>query len=238
MKMLHRMMGGSIGVAAAFMLNASNTQAQNLLINGDFESASGFTANPISTTSGTGGTSGVNQGWATFGAGQSDMSSAASSPESGTYSLLAVNGPGNDWNPQGAYQIIDGIVAGQTYTLTAYYLIDSLSANTGTYTTPFDMSIHFGNLVGSTWTDVTTDETGWSGVPSLDTWVQASITITAPVGASEAAVYLFYMDDAQTTVDQMYMDNASLVAVPEPTTMALVSMGLAVPFYLLRRRKV
>lgn len=234
------MMGGSsIGVAAAFMLNASSTQAQNLLVNGDFESASGFTANPITD-------SGVNQGWATFGAGQSDMSSAASSPESGSYALLAVNGPGNNWNPQGAYQIIDGIVAGQTYTLSAYYLIDSLSGNTGTYGTPFALQLNFGNLVDGTWTTVGTGATWGFGnggptdgaAPSLDTWYLETGSLVAPAGASEAEVYLFFMDNGQTTTDQMYIDNASFTTVvPEPTTMALAGLGGFGLLSLLRRRK-
>jgi hypothetical protein len=38
----------------------------------------------------------------------------------------------------------------------------------------------------------------------------------------------------------MYFDNASLLdttLIPEPSTLALLSLGLAVPFYFIRRRK-
>ncbi|HEY5297508.1 MAG TPA: carbohydrate binding domain-containing protein [Verrucomicrobiae bacterium] len=249
MKNINKIIGCSAAVAAVVALGAFTTQAQNLLVNGSFENAGGFTANPVTTTSGPGGTTGVDQGWAAFGAAQSDMSSALnSSPESGSYSLLAQNGPGNNWNPQGAYQIVDGIVAGQTYNLSAYYLIDSSSANTGTYATPFAEQINFGNLVGGTWTTVGTSTATFGfgnagatdgAAPSLNTWYQETGSLVAPAGASEAEVYMFYMDNGQTTVDQMYIDNASLVAAPEPSTLALAGLGgLGVLMVLIRRRQI
>ncbi len=242
--MSHKIIGCS-AVAAALALTSA--QAQNLLVNGSFENAGGFTANPITTTSVLpGGTTGVDQGWATFGGAQSDMSSAASSPEDGSYALLAQNAPGNIWNPQGAYQIVDGITAGVTYNLSSYYLIDSSSGNTGTYGTPFAEQINFGNLVGGTWTTVggATATFGFGNAgptdgaaPTLNTWYLETGSLTAPVGASEAEVYMFFMDNGQTTVDQMYIDNASLtVAVPEPTTLALAGLGGMSLLSLIRRR--
>lgn len=243
--MLHKILGCST-VAAALAL--TTTQAQNLLVNGDFENAGGFTANPITTTSVLpGGTTGVDQGWALFGSAQSDMSSAVSSPEHGSFALLAQNGVGNNWNPQGAYQIVDGIVAGTTYTLNSYYLIDSSSGNTGTYATPYAEQINFGNLVGGTWTTVGTSTATFGfgnaspsdgAAPTLNHWYLESGSLAAPVGASEAEVYLFFMDNGQTTVDQMYIDNASLTPAPEPTTLALAGLGGAAALSLIRRRKV
>ena len=53
---------------------------------------------------------------------------------------------------------------------------------------------------------------------------------------TEANVYLFYMDNGQTATDSMFIDNAVLQAVPKPTTLALLGMGLAVPFYFIRRK--
>lgn len=230
----------SSAVAAMLTLSASTTQAQNLLVNGSFENAGGFTANPIVEA-------GLDQGWANFGAGQSDMSSAASLPQAGNYSLLAVNGVGNNWNPQGTYQIVSGIIANTTYTFSSYWLQDSLSANTGTYNTPVALQIGFGNFVGGVWTAVGASTTWGFGdggsthgnVPSLDTWFQGSVSATAPAGAADAAVYLFYMDNGQTTVDQLYFDNASLTATPapEPSTLALAGFGGAALLALIRRRK-
>jgi len=240
--MLHKILSCSMAAAA---LGMTTTQAQNLLVNGSFESATGFTANPITTTSGPGSTTGVGLGWALFGGAQSDMSSAVSSPEDGSFALLAQNGPGNNWNPQGAYQIVNGITAGTTYNISAYYLVDSSSGNTGTYATPFSVQLNFGNLVGGTWTTVGTGATFGFGnggptdgaAPVLNTWYHETGSLVAPAGASEAEVYLFYMDNGQTTVDQMYIDNASLTAVvPEPTTLALAGLGGISLLSLIRRR--
>ncbi len=177
---------------------------------------------------------------------QSDMSSAVSAPEQGSFALLAQNAPGNIWNPQGAYQIVGGIVAGTTYNLSSYYLIDSSSGNTGTYGTPFAEQINFGNLVGGTWTTVGTSTATFGfgnaspsdgAAPILNNWYLETGSLVAPVGASEAEVYMFFMDNGQTTTDQMYIDNASLVAAPEPTTLALAGLGGAAALSLIRRRK-
>jgi hypothetical protein len=242
MKMFHNILGCSTVAAAALAISASTTQAQNLLVNGSFEDAGGFTANPITTTSGSGGTTGVGAGWATFGGSQSDMSSSSDSPQSGNFSLLTVNNPGNNWNPQGAYQIVGGITAGQIYTLSAYFLQDT--AFTGTYGTPVALQIGFGNLVGGTWNAVggsTTWGFGGTGtdgsIPALNTWYQGSVTALAPAGASQAEVYLFFMDNGQTTTDTLYFDNAQLLPTPEPTTLALAGLGGAAALTMIRRRK-
>ena len=51
-------------------------------------------------------------------------------------------------------------------------------------------------------------------------------------------MYLMFMDNGGNTVDNQYFDDAALTApVPEPSSLALVTMGLAVPFYFIRRRK-
>jgi hypothetical protein len=46
------------------------------------------------------------------------------------------------------------------------------------------------------------------------------------------------MDNGQTTVDSLFFSNAQLVGVvPEPATLALMSLGLTIPLYVMRRRK-
>jgi PEP-CTERM motif len=238
MKMLNKIVGGSLGVAAALALSASSVQAQNLLINGDFEDAGGFTANPITPAT-------VNEGWANFGASQSDMSASIDYPESGDYTLAAVNGAGNNWNPQGAYQIVSGpsIIAGTTYTFSSYFLQDT--AFTGTYGTPIALQIQFASLSPTnTFTSLSSTTWGFGdngsqdgSIPALNTWYQGSVTATAPVGTQYALVYLFFMDNGQTANDTVYFDNASLTVVPEPATLSLVGVGLASSFLLIRRRK-
>jgi hypothetical protein len=163
--------------------------------------------------------------------------------------LIAVNNAGNNWNPQGAYQIVSGITPG-TYTASVFMLKDSLQngAWTGTYGSPFAIQLNFGNLVGGTWTTVGGasatfgfDPSGnptQGSVPAMNTWFQRSVTLVAPAGATEAEVYLFSMDNGQTAPDVMFFDNASLFqVVPEPSTLALAGLGGAAVLSLIRRRK-
>jgi hypothetical protein len=172
--------------------------------------------------------------------------SPVDSPESGSYALLEQNAAGNNWNPAGAYQIVSGITAGTTYQFSIWDITDTGT----TYGTPVDLSLEF--------TDSTvTNNIGVAAVPpqsannngfhlangspvinNANGWAQYSVTATAPTGAQYAIVYAMFMDNAQLTTENMYFDNAVLLgAVPEPSTMALLSMGLAVPFYFIRRRK-
>jgi len=244
MKKSSKIFGSSIAVAVALIASASTTQAAATLVNPGFESATGFTANPITST-------GENQGWATFGASQSDMSASVDSPLSGSFSLLAVNGLGNNWNPQGAYQIVSGVTPGQAYTFSSSFLTD-----TGTsYGTPVALQLGFGSFTGSAFTDLGTVEGGagnnvtWGfngpaahpdgsgAIPTIDTWYSGSVSATAPAGATDAVVYLFFMDNGQTTTENVYFDSTGLTIAPEPSTLALLGMGLAAPFFL-RRRKV
>ncbi|MGB8369162.1 MAG: PEP-CTERM sorting domain-containing protein [Verrucomicrobiia bacterium] len=255
MKMLNKIIGTSIAVAAALAFSESTTQAQpNLLVNGGFENPAGFTANPITLTSGPGGSSGVNQGWATYNtSGQSDMSSSSDSPYDGSYVLQLVSNPGQDYNPSGAYQVVSGITPGTLYTFGVWALTDTGASVNNNYATPLLMSMDFETADPSA-TPLGSVEIPWgwyppyyseSGGPALDAalpandqWVYYSIQGTAPVGAVDAVVYLQFMENGGTTVDNLYFDDASLTApVPEPSSLALLSMGLAVPFYFIRRRK-
>jgi len=240
MKALNKIIGGSIGVAAALAFGASTTQAQNLLVNGDFESASGFTANPIPP-------SGANQGWALFGqVSRTNMfGSPIDAPESGSYALLEQNAAGNNWNPAGAYQIVGRIIPGDTYTLTVWSITD-----TGTTWGPTPLDVELG------WNDSTVTNNissgpapsgsfsyGTSVANNANGWTESTITGVAPVGAQYAIVYLMFMDDNQTTTENEYYDNAYLSGpplepIPEPSAMALVGMGLAiVPFFFRRMKK-
>jgi len=240
MKMFSKFFGSSAAVAAALALGASNSQAAPAIVNPGFESATGFTANPI-------GLSGENQGWATFGSSRSDMSASVDFPQSGSFSLLAVNGVGNNWNPQGAYQIVSGVTPGQTYTFSSYFLTDTGT----TYGTPVALQLGFGNFSGTSFVDLGSVEAGagnnvnWGfgdngsthgAIASLDTWVQGSVSATAPAGATDAVMYLFFMDNGQTTTENVYFDTTTLTSAPEPSTLALLGMGLAAPFFLRRRK--
>jgi PEP-CTERM motif len=233
MKMLNKIVGGSFGVAAALALSTSSVQAQNLLVNGSFEtSPSGFTANPITLAT-------VNQGWATFGLSQNNMSGSLDSPLDGSETLYGQQAAGSAYNNEGAYQIVSGITVGTTYNLLAYTLTDipissPFTSNSGV-PGPVDIQLQFMDASLNT---LATFDHGWSPTGPMNTWTQYSVSGAAPVGTAYAAVYLFYMyDGAQTTTQEMYYDKASLVATPEPATFSLVGMGLASSFFLIRRRK-
>jgi hypothetical protein len=41
---------------------------------------------------------------------------------------------------------------------------------------------------------------------------------------------------ANASAETIYWDNANMTLVPEPSTLALLGMGLSIPFYFFRRR--
>jgi hypothetical protein len=251
MKIPGKAIGSIIGIAGALAFSALNTQAQNLLVDGDFENASGiigWEVYPI--TPGTPTPS------------LSDMSASPEYPESGNYALLeqAVPLPPSeaDFSVSTAQQMVSGITPGATYTFSIYYLTDSGADlfNGGTVSPVFlefdflnssgsyiaSVETTFGDSTGHAPSTGTTSygatDTGFSyAIPNNNVWYQAGITGTAPVGAAGAFVYAQFWDKGQFTTEDVYFDNASLTSVPEPSNLSLVGIGLAIPFFFIRRKK-
>ena len=187
-KLLFRILASSVGATAAFAVSA---QAQNVLVNGDFESGSLFTANPITPT-------GVNQGWAPYGpaAAQSDMSSSPDSPQSGNFALVENQAAGGSWTVPGAYQIVQpggGIVAGDTYAMAGYYLSDA-NPN-GNVDAGVQLGFR-GNWNGTAFPTLGTDASlpgYWVAIPTTqnNTWIHFSISEVAPAGATGIIAYVW-----------------------------------------------
>jgi hypothetical protein len=231
MKKFSKIIGSAVGVAAALALSISTTQAQNILTDPYFESGAPGQPNPILLPGGVGG------GWAVF----NGAVYANAAAETGLWGIQEAQGAGQQWNFMGAYQVVGGVSAGQQYTLTADFMTPTgISEAAGGYI-PAVIQLTYFNATG---TDLGTVETGGVGAKAIqyrpaaaNVWYTGTVTATAPVGAVYVAPYLAFMENgSQTAPDTLYWDNASLTLVPEPSSLALLGMGLGLPFYFWRRR--
>jgi len=227
-----KVIGSTVGVAAALALSVSTTQA-NILTDPGFESGAAGQPNPIPLPGGAGG------GWAVF----NGAAYANAAAETGNWGIIEAQAPGAAWNFMAPYQVVGGVSAGQQYILTADFMTPTgISEAAGGYV-PVVIQLTYFNAAGA---DLGTVETGGAGAKAIQYWPAAAnvwytgtVTATAPAGAVYVAPYLAFMENgSQTGPDTLYWDNASLtqVQVPEPSSLALLAMGLGIPFYFLRRR--
>jgi PEP-CTERM motif len=220
-----------IAGALAFAV-ATSQAASNLLVDPGFESGAPGQPNPIPIPGGAGG------GWAVFGG----ATYSQAHPEFGSWGIQEMQGIGQAWNFEAPYQVIGGVSAGQKFTLTGDFMTTTGNSQAPGGYVPVVIQMTFFNASG---TDLGTVETGGVGAKAvqynmgaLNTWVTGTVTATAPAGAAYVGPYLAFMENgSQTAADTLYWDNASLtLVVPEPSSLALLGLGLAGTFIWRRRQ--
>jgi hypothetical protein len=215
MKATIRTLGSMTCMAAAIAFTAATAQAQNLLVDPSFEAAAFGQPNPIPVPGGAGG------GWAAF---QGNLTIAAA--HSGLQSATLWD---NSWNPSGVYQIVSA-TAGLNYAASAWF--DNLGAASD-WGTPYLINLEFHDALG---VQVgTTVSTGWMADAPVGVWKELSAQGVAPAGTSYAYVYMMAMNSVVNGAT-FYVDDASLTVIPEPSTFALLGLGL-MGGLLLRRRQ-
>jgi hypothetical protein len=205
MKAIIRTVGSMTCLAAAIAFATATAQAQNLLVDPSFEAATFGQPNPIPVPGGVGG------GWAAF---QGNLTVAAA--HTGVQSATLWD---NSWNPSGVYQIVNA-TAGLNYGASAWF--ENLGAASG-WGTPYLLNLEFHDALGGQ--VGTTVSTGWLSDLPLGAWQQLSAAGVAPAGTAYAYVYFMAMNSVPTGA-AFYVDDASLTVIPEPSSFALVGLGL------------
>jgi hypothetical protein len=195
-------------LSSAYLVVAS-AEAQNLLINGDFNSPNSAAAPDSWSLWPYGG------GWANH---QSDGHSF-----DGSF-YMAVGGGNSGSSGGGLFQNVSA-TAGNSYTLSVESGVDAWWWPQG------EMRLFFldasNNTLADNRLDVTTAISGYdTGLP----WTLYTLTATAPLGTTQAKIEFA----SQSGTGTVWFDNAMFTAVPEPGALALLAVGSA---FLFRRTR-
>jgi len=216
MKMFPKVIAAAFGVVAAYSISA---QAQGIV---DPNYSGPYTANPITVA-------GVDPGWAPFSAG---LIATTPTYNGAATSLGLVLGAQDNWGTPGAYQIDSGVTPGLKYTVSAWVYQTAPATTAGGL---LQLGFETAALGGISTVENPGNTVGITINGPLDVWTEYSVSATAPAGYTDAVVYTMAQDYNNANPLAFYFDGVS-IAVPEPATIALLGMGLALPFYFLRRR--
>jgi hypothetical protein len=231
--------------ALALSVLAFSAQATNLVTNGSFETTSNGPGQFDYNTTATGWTSTGDSYNFIFASGSADTTGS-----NGQYGNLQLWGPGNGsanglpaTSPDGGNfvgadgafqvgaitQIINGLITGNTYTVSFWWAGAQQSGFDGATTDKWDVSL--GSETHST-SVVSLPSHGFTG------WMQESFTYTATTTGSE--VLSFLATGTPTGVPPFaLLDGVSLNAnaVPEPETLVLLGIGVAGMLAVRRQQK-
>jgi hypothetical protein len=148
-------------------------------------------------------------------------------PHSGAQHLL-LDIPGSNNNFAGAFQDVVGVVPGQLATFGVWH------KSVGTFDAGAELRIEWRNPANTAEVSRTPNF-----VPTLTSdYTQFSMQGVVPPGAGIARVVyaIQTFGPEPTNVGTAYVDDATFSVVPEPTTLALVSLG-GIALAILRRRR-
>jgi hypothetical protein len=224
MKLTKLITGGAACAATVLVLGNSTIQAQNLLSDPGFESAT-----PVASGIG---------GWAPV----NGAAFSTTVARTGTESMFD-NGPGGGFSVPLSFQYVSAS-AGSQYDLTGFGLFQTAppfdpagnswgalqitfwSGPNGTGSNLGTVQTSPGNALVSNKIDSTSPTGTWL---ALDTGI-----VTAPAGAQSVEAFTIVLNNMPVSA---FFDDISLVqVVPEPSTLALAGMALGIPFYFIRRR--
>lgn len=207
-----------VGCACALMLLAANQAAANLFVDPSFENQITYDGPPFVGT------------WEGFNAGAgSEAINGTVMPRTGTLHLaLSIFGVNNSF--AGAFQDV-AVVAGTNYTFSGWHKTPSNPLDVGV-----EARIEWRNAGSNSEISRTPNLTT---APTSD-YSQFSLSAVAPAGADLArVVYAIqtFGGDGPSNSGTVFVDDVSIVAIPEPATVALGAFaGLAL--IASRRRRV
>jgi hypothetical protein len=190
--------------------------AANLFLNSSFEDPITFDGPPFVGS------------WEGFSGGGASSGNSLIMPRTGAQSLgLSINNSINTF--AGAFQDVSGLLAGTEYTFSGWHATPSNPLDLGV-----EIRIEWRNSLSNSEVSRTPNSTP---IPS-STYSPFSMNGTVPVGADVARVVYAIQSFSTSPLGNgtVYVDDVSFTVVPEPSAMALLSLG-GLALVALRRQR-